>query len=82
MKNILAFVRAAAPWVAMALVLVLLTVRGATKKKAGKKGNSPAHLPAGSLVFSCILRGKMVFCRWKSILWNREKYPMKQEGFL
>ena len=37
MKNILAFVRAAAPWVAMALVLVLLTVRGAAKKKTGKK---------------------------------------------
>ena len=37
MKNIFAFVRAAAPWVAMALVLVLLTVRGATKKKTGKK---------------------------------------------
>ena len=36
-KNILAFVRAAAPWVAMALVLVLLTVRGAEKKKTGKK---------------------------------------------
>ena len=37
MKNILAFVRAAAPWDAMALVLVLLTVRGAAKKKTGKK---------------------------------------------
>ena len=37
MKKILAFVRAAAPWVAMALVLVLLTVRGAAKKKTGKK---------------------------------------------
>ena len=37
MKNILAFFRAAAPWVAMALVLVLLTVRGAAKKKTGKK---------------------------------------------
>ena len=37
MKNILAFVRAAAPWVSMALVLVLLTVRGAAKKKTGKK---------------------------------------------
>ena len=37
MKNLLAFVRAAAPWVAMALVLVLLTVRGAAKKKTGKK---------------------------------------------
>ena len=36
-KYILAFVRAAAPWVAKALVLVLLTVRGAAKKKAGKK---------------------------------------------
>ena len=37
MKNILAFVRAAAPWVAMGLVLVFLTVRCAAKKKAGKK---------------------------------------------
>ena len=37
MKNILAFVRAAAPWGSMALVLVLLTVRGAAKKKTGKK---------------------------------------------
>ena len=36
-KNILAFVRATAPWVAMALVLVLLTVRGAAKKQTGKK---------------------------------------------
>ena len=36
MKNILAFVRAAAPWVAKAL-LVLLTVRGSATKKTGKK---------------------------------------------
>ena len=44
--------------------------------------NNRARLFAGSLVFACILRGKMVFCRWKSILWNREEYPMEQEGFL
>ena len=37
MENIPAFVRAAAPWVAMALALVLLTVRGAAKKTTGKK---------------------------------------------
>ena len=37
MKNILAFVRAAAPWGSMALVLVLLTVRGASQKQTGNK---------------------------------------------
>lgn len=37
MENFPAFVRAAAPWVAMGLALALLAVRGAAKKKTGKK---------------------------------------------
>ena len=37
MKQILEFIRAAAPWVSMGLLLAIFTVRSAVKKKKGKK---------------------------------------------
>ena len=37
MNSILDFIRAAAPWVAMGLLVVILAVRGAAQKKKGRK---------------------------------------------
>lgn len=37
MNAILDFIRAAAPWVAMGLLLIIFCVRGAAKNKNGKK---------------------------------------------
>lgn len=37
MNTVMDFIRAAAPWVAMGLLIAILAVRGAKKKKNGKK---------------------------------------------
>ena len=37
MNTVMDFIRAAAPWAAMGLLIAILAVRGAKKKKNGKK---------------------------------------------
>lgn len=37
MENIMDFIRAASPWVAMGIMVIFLAVRGAAKKRKGKK---------------------------------------------
>ncbi len=37
MDDVLDFIRAAAPWVAMGLLIAIMAVRGASKKSRGKK---------------------------------------------
>lgn len=43
MNTVLDFVRAAAPWIAAGLAVIIIAVRGVRKKKKGEKENSEAN---------------------------------------